>query len=104
MRREKGARGLLQMSLPTRELIETTAHSLVPVDVKVARERNLPSVLVLCAFSLPAEHSGLGWKVTELPVPGWKPVPPSALGRGLHSSPLPTWPGRGPHSVPTLRK
>lgn len=45
MRREKGTPGLLQMNLPVPELVEMTACSLVPVDVKVARERNLPTTL-----------------------------------------------------------
>lgn len=71
------------MNLPTPELIEAMACSLVPVDVKVARERNLPTVLVLGAFPLPAQHPGLGLKVTVLPVPGWKPVPPKALGQAF---------------------
>lgn len=30
---------------------------------------------------LSPSHPGLGLKVTVLPVPGWKPVPPNALGQ-----------------------
>lgn len=84
------------MNLPTPELIEAMAPSLVPVDVKVARERNLPTVLVLTSFSLPAQHPGLGLKVSTSS-PWLEASASQSTGAGLHSSPLPTWLGRGPY-------